>query len=85
MQRASTQSETQQQGTRRIFVVGIVFDDLSPCTGFANFLLADVALHRAAESMPAEFELAALQLLLDLFKRFHASSLLPRPMREVNS
>src|SRR3990170_2516198 len=62
MQRASSHGETQQQGARRIFVVGIMLDDLGQHTGFANFLLADVSFNRAVESGAGELEVAGGEL-----------------------
>jgi hypothetical protein len=73
MQWASSFCETQQQGARRILVVGIILDDLGPHTGFANFLLADVPFNRAVKRMLAELEQAGGQLLLYLGKRFHST------------
>ncbi len=75
MQWTSSRSKSQQQGTRRVFIVWIIFNDFRFCTRFADFLLADISLDRTTKSMSTELKLTSLQLPLYLGKRFHFSSL----------
>jgi hypothetical protein len=50
--------KAQQQTTRRIFVVRIIFNKHCLHTGLSFFRLADVAFHSAPKSVATELKLA---------------------------
>jgi hypothetical protein len=74
VQGPSTRRETEQQRTRRIFVVGIVLDQLSICARLSDFLFADIPLDYTPESVTAEFKLPHVKLPPNILKRFHLAA-----------
>ena len=71
MDGASLSSESEKQTARRIFVIGVVFDDLSLSPSLSDLLLADIAFDSPLEGMTTEFKLALHKLPTDCFQRFH--------------
>jgi hypothetical protein len=71
VQGPSTRRETEQQRTRRIFILGIVLNRLSICARLSNFLFADVPLDYTPESVATKFKLASGKLPPNILKRFH--------------
>jgi hypothetical protein len=65
-------SEPEKQTARRIFVIGVVLDDVCPGASLSDLQLADVALHSPLEVMTTEFKLTLRKLPTDCFQRFHA-------------
>jgi len=74
VQGPSTRRETEQQRTWRIFVVGIVLDQLSSCARLPNFLFADVPLDYTPEGVATEFKFASGKLASNILKRFHLAA-----------
>jgi hypothetical protein len=71
VQRPSTGREPKQQRARRVFVLGIIFDNLGVSARLANFLFADIPFHHTSEGMTTELELPSSELTLNIQQGFH--------------
>ncbi len=74
MQGQSSRRETEQQRTRRIFILGIVLNQLSICARLSNFLFADVPLDYTPESVATEFKFAGGKLPVRLLAETYTDS-----------
>ena len=64
-------SETQEQATRRVFVIRVMLYDESPYPGFSHLQIADVSLDYAIEGVPREVKGTRCQLRPNPVDRLH--------------
>ena len=73
MEWASSESEAEQQGAGRVFVVGIVLDQFRARARFLDFKGADVSFDHAFQGVTAQYEIPIGKLSANLFKCFQSS------------
>jgi hypothetical protein len=71
MQRTTGDGESEQQAAGRIFVVGIILNDVGLCPGLLDFGIANISLNDALKGMVVELELTSSELSANVIQRFH--------------
>ena len=71
MQWTTGDSESEQQAAGRVFVVGIVLNDVGLCPGLLDFCIANISLNGALNCMAAELEFTSSELSANVIQCFH--------------
>ena len=71
MQRTTGDGESEQQAAGRIFVVGIILNDVGLWPGLSDFVFANIAFNGTLKGMAAKFEFTSSELSANVIQRFH--------------